>query len=455
MGWLLDEWHDEDAPEVAPGHLRRRGGNWVAVVRIRAVDSDGKALWRQLTHDTGLPAVDSTLPRAEAACRRWRDEVVVHATLVKAERIADARIAALLRPKGLSGRLAMSFEDYAAHWLEVKRSARGVAPSTLRGYAVNIRVLVRHMPPKPISAITTEDIEGVLAAIFDEGYSTTTAKKCMNVAIAVFRRAVVVDGLERSPCEGVETPTQAPPRQNALGEDGWLRLLSELSSMRQTPAVCAGRLALLMGVTREEICALTWRDWDLAEETGELRIDYAIALGDRGYEKRKPKTNARVRKIPLTTAAREAVEARRGEAEREWKAAGLGQLRPEDYIVGRPDGSWLVPSTLSTAWSTLSHANGWRGEKGLTLTLHDLRHTFATRLVASGADVKSTSRIMGHSTPSTTLKVYVSEDDGAKRKAMERVDRAIGGKDAEQSTEDDAKLVGALARAIRSAMTEG
>lgn len=455
MGWLLDQWHDDDAPEVAPGHLRRRDGHWVAVVRIKAVDSDGKALWRQLTHDTGFRAVDSTRARAEAACRRWRDDVIVHATLVKAERIADAHTAELLTPKGVSKRLALSFEDYAAHWLEVKRSVRGVAPSTLRSYAVNIRVLVRHMPPKPIAAITTEDIEGVLAAIFDEGYSTTTAKKCMNVAIAIFRRAVVVDGLERSPCEGVSTPTQAPPRQNALGEDGWLRLLDELSSMRQTPAVCAGRLALLMGVTREEICALTWRDWDLAKETGELRIDYAIALGDKGYEKRKPKTNARVRKIPLTTAAREAVEARRSEAEAEWRAAGLGQLRSEDYIVGHPDGTWLVPSTLSTAWSTLSHANGWKGEKGLTLTLHDLRHTFATRLVASGADVKSTPRIMGHSTPSTTLKVYVSEDDGAKRKAMEGVERTLGGRDAGPSAEEDAKLVGALARAIRSAMTEG
>lgn len=454
MGWLLDRWNDDDAAEISPGSLRRRDGHWVAVVRVKGTDPDGGAAWRQLTHDTGLAADESTRGRAEVACRRWRDAIVVRATLVRAERIADAHTAELLRPRGVSERLAMGFEAYATHWLEVKRSVRGVAPATLRGYAVNIRLLVRHMPRKPIAAITTEDIEGTLAAIFDEGYSPTTAKKCMNVAVAVFRRAVLVDGLQRSPCEGVATPAQAPPRQNALGEEGWLRLLGELAAMRQTPAVCAGRLALLMGVTREEICALTWGDWGLAEETGELRIECAIALGETGYERRKPKTRARVRTIPLTDAAREAGEERRREAEAEWKEDGRGLPGPDDYMVGHTDGTWLVPSTLSTAWSTLSHANGWKGEKGLALTLHDLRHTFATRLVASGADVKSTSRIMGHSTPSTTLKVYVSEDDGAKRKAMRGVERALGGKDDDASAEDDAKLVGALARAIRSAMAD-
>lgn len=454
MGWLVDRWTDEDAAEISSGSLRRRDGHWVALVRVKGVGPDGQAAWRQLTHDTGLVAEEATRKKAEEACRRWRDAIIVRATLVRAERMADEHTAELLRPRGVSERLTMGFDDYAKHWLEVKKSVRGVAPATLRSYSVNIRLLARHMPDKPMAAITTEDIEGVLAAIFDEGYSTTTAKKCMNVAIAIFRRAVLVDGLQRSPCEGVATPTQAPPRQNALGEDGWRRLLDELSGMRQTPAVCAGRLALLMGVTREEICALTWRDWDLAEERGELRIDCAIALGESGYERRGPKTSARVRSIPLTDAARDAGEARRREAEAEWKAAGCGRPGPDDYMVGHPGGTWLVPSTLSTAWSTLSHANGWKGEKGLALTLHDLRHTFATRLVAAGADVKSTSRIMGHSTPSTTLKVYVSEDEEAKRKAMDGVERRLEGRNATEA-DQDAKLVGALARAIRSAMENG
>jgi hypothetical protein len=52
------------------------------------------------------------------------------------------------------------------------------------------------------------------------------------------------------------------------------------------------------------------------------------------------------------------------------------------------------------------------------------------------------------------LKVYVSEDEKAKRKAMDGMERRLEGRNA-TAADQDAKLVGALARAIRSAMENG
>nr|MBA2569387.1 tyrosine-type recombinase/integrase [Actinomycetota bacterium] len=44
-------------------------------------------------------------------------------------------------------------------------------------------------------------------------------------------------------------------------------------------------------------------------------------------------------------------------------------------------------------------------------TMHDLRHTFASLLIAQGLDVVFVSRQLGHANPATTLRVYASEFD--------------------------------------------
>ena len=56
---------------------------------------------------------------------------------------------------------------------------------------------------------------------------------------------------------------------------------------------------------------------------------------------------------------------------------------------------------------------------------HDLRHTFATAAITSGADVKSVSSILGHANAAMTLNIYASADAEAKRRAMERASKEI------------------------------
>ena len=53
-----------------------------------------------------------------------------------------------------------------------------------------------------------------------------------------------------------------------------------------------------------------------------------------------------------------------------------------------------------------------RDASGRNLDLHALRHTHGTRLVASGADIKTVQALMRHSTPGMTLGIYVHKDWG-------------------------------------------
>lgn len=56
---------------------------------------------------------------------------------------------------------------------------------------------------------------------------------------------------------------------------------------------------------------------------------------------------------------------------------------------------------------------------------HGLRHTFATRCIESNCDYKTVSSILGHSSVSTTLNLYVHPDMGQKRKCIDKMLKSV------------------------------
>src|SRR5215211_903857 len=74
---------------------------------------------------------------------------------------------------------------------------------------------------------------------------------------------------------------------------------------------------------------------------------------------------------------------------------------PEDGLVFATwDGSTRSPNALTKEWSLAMR------KAGLKVTFHSLRHTHASTLIASGLDVLTISRRLGHGSPAITLSVY-------------------------------------------------
>ena len=63
-----------------------------------------------------------------------------------------------------------------------------------------------------------------------------------------------------------------------------------------------------------------------------------------------------------------------------------------------------------------------KGTQGTVPKFHDLRHSFATIMVASGADIKTVSVLLGHADPAMTLRVYADCLEDSKRAQMEKLD---------------------------------
>ena len=61
------------------------------------------------------------------------------------------------------------------------------------------------------------------------------------------------------------------------------------------------------------------------------------------------------------------------------------------------------------------------------VTVHGLRHTYASLLIASGTDPRTAASQLGHSSPSLTMNVYANPQDAAKRKAGDLMGKIIEG----------------------------
>lgn len=71
----------------------------------------------------------------------------------------------------------------------------------------------------------------------------------------------------------------------------------------------------------------------------------------------------------------------------------------------------LFRTPLGRLWHRNNAGDAWRGIResaglGDDVTLHTLRHTFASNLIAQGCDVVTVQRALGHAQPSITLNVY-------------------------------------------------
>ncbi|MCC2317918.1 tyrosine-type recombinase/integrase [Cellulomonas chengniuliangii] len=98
-----------------------------------------------------------------------------------------------------------------------------------------------------------------------------------------------------------------------------------------------------------------------------------------------------------------------------------------DRIEREPSGSYLFPSPTGAIWTNTNfrvRSNWTETTKSVGLpgtTIHDLRHTAASLLIAAGADVKAVQMILGHATATMTMDLYGHLFSEAPWVAMERI----------------------------------
>jgi integrase len=153
-------------------------------------------------------------------------------------------------------------------------------------------------------------------------------------------------------------------------------------------------------VRRGELAGLRWEDLDLA--SGSLTVNRATVVAAGKAVESEPKTSRGRRRMALDPLTVEQLKAWRKRQREEQFAIGDG-WQGDGRVFVWPDGSALHPNVITRSFGRLVE----RAELP-ELTLHGLRHSWATSALVAGVPVKVVSDRLGHSSARITLDVYTA-----------------------------------------------
>lgn len=316
--------------------------------------------------------------------------------------------------------LKMTFESLISEWLDFKKGT--VKAST---YAVYVSTYEGHLKGQweklRLTEMTTDMFNTFLKEKLDCGRKDGTGG--LSPKTVADMRSVITMVLDYAksrnyPCHAVNKLFYPP------GISGNVSVLSSSEQKKLEEAVfCSADpmtsgilIALYCGLRIGEICALQWTDIDFEE--GILHVRKTLLrirdLSPDAPRKTKvvierPKTASSVRKIPVPAFLLTYLKA--------------FSSSPEAYIL-TGSAAYMEPRLYLSRYKRILKAAGVQ-----EYTFHTLRHTFATRWIDNGFDVKALSEILGHSSVKTTLQRYVHPSMESKRQQMEKLAGSIRGQD--------------------------
>ena len=362
--------------------------------RLNYKDENG--VWRNITKK-----LNATGKReAERETEEWQAEM---------EALAQAEQPGVKRPGDVG--------EFVAQYIDTLENSGAVERSTLTPYRAMHKHIAAALEGVPYETLDSDAVQSWVNGMARDGYAPSTIKKALNLLKAAYEDAVKRRALPYNPVAPVKAPKAKKKEPNSLDAAMRAKLLAYLDIAADTPVNLAVKIAINTGMREQEICGLRWKDVDM--KAGVLHIRNVIGRdGGRTYEK-EPKTGGSRRDVPMTPELAALIQGRRVQMLTECMDAGV-PLTSEHHVVGKIDGDYMRPHYLWSEWKAIAKSLGLVGTEGRPPTFHDLRHTFATAAIKSGADVKSVASILGHSNAAMTLNIYASADAEAKQRAMQR-----------------------------------
>ncbi len=272
-------------------------------------------------------------------------------------------------------------EDFCL-WLGAERRA---ATKTLETYARDVRGFLAFLAGHTGEAVTLEslgaisaaDIRAWLALAAKAGDINATRARKLSAIKTFFRFLKKRHGVATTALELISRPRPKRPLPKALSAGQALSVAADIGEVEDTPALQArdsALMTLLYGAGLRINEALSLNIGDLPAQDAPLRVT------GKGNKQRI---------VPLLPAVREALAA--------WLKLHPNPGRDEPLFLGARGGR-LNASIAQKALRDFRRFNGLPEHA----TPHALRHSFATHLLAGGADLRAIQDLLGHASLSTT-----------------------------------------------------
>ena len=319
----------------------------------------------------------------------------------------------------LQGRVQQPTTKTLAQWLEYwleEVIAPTRAETTTYGYRKIIENhLIPALGPIPLQRLGPQDIQHYYTTLLQEkGLSPNTIRRHHDLLAAALHTAVRQGLLLHCPVDRVE-----PPRRRMVETPFYtaeeLRQLYCL--VEGTSLEVAVKLAGGLGLRREELCGLRWNQVDLGQRRVHIRM--ARTSAGAAIVEKETKNRSSTRTLHLTDDLLLLLKQEKWRQEAAQRTQGAAWPNT-GFVVVDAQGHPPTPNALSLAFSRFVRKSGLP-----KLTLHGLRHSFATVASQQGAPLFEIGKALGHSTPSTTGRIYTHLADQTHAATLDRVAAAI------------------------------
>ncbi|MBN2879390.1 MAG: site-specific integrase [Clostridia bacterium] len=234
------------------------------------------------------------------------------------------------------------------------------------------------------------------------------------------------DYVTKNPLEKVERPKKHQYEAKFYTTEQLAELLTLVKGDQLELTV---NLAAYFGLRRGEICGLTWEDADLENEMIYVRRTRTSA-GSEIVEK-DTKNRASTRKLAMPKTIKYLLEKEQKHQQQRRRELGAVYI-DTDYIIVMDGGKPYRPNYLSQLFGEFLEKNNLP-----RIVLHELRHTFASLSNEAGIPEFNIGKALGHSTPSTTKKIYTHLFDPVQTSAINKVAEIVDDAVKQHNTEAD------------------
>ncbi|MGN1085866.1 MAG: tyrosine-type recombinase/integrase [Porcipelethomonas sp.] len=300
-----------------------------------------------------------------------------------------------------------TFTEITEKWLESKRNI--IKQSSLSTYEIKLK---KHILPvfgkRRYDKISSCDIEGFVQQLTAEKFSRSYIADIFFVMKSVCLFAHRFFGVKNI-CENIDIPKRECSRHHRILNNAETSELVSSLICKDDTASAGILLALSTGIRIGELCGLKWSDINLEEKY--LTVRNTVQRMYDGQNKKSylqissPKSKSSERIIPLPN----------------FIIPILNKYRCEGnfYFLSGTD-KVPEPRTLQYRFKSILKKN-----KLPSVNFHSLRHLFATRCIAAGADIKTLSELLGHSSVNITLNLYIHSSMEMKIHCMEQFAEAL------------------------------
>jgi integrase len=242
-------------------------------------------------------------------------------------------------------------------------------------------------------------------------YKPLTVQKFRSILFSIFDMAVLNDILIQNPLSKIKAPkVQSQFLLNNDIEEVKPFTNDEIKLLLSNTDGYMKSFILLMyatGIRPGELIALTWNDIDYDKK--QISIYKTIINGKIG----NPKTQSSVRKVDILPMALQALEY-------QYKLTSNNEY----IFINTSKKHFYSHDVINLNFKNLLKLNSIE-----IRTLYNLRHTFASKMISSGADIVWVSKMLGHKDVSITLKVYtkfIEENEEIRFKKIEDMGTKMG-----------------------------